>query len=55
MFEEAAFEKSMNTYFSYNTPKYKEILQIALMLLRYDKNGINEPRSNSLDFRKVSQ
>ena len=44
----------MKTYFAYHVPKYTEILQIALMLLRYPKEEINLPRSNTLDFRKVS-
>lgn len=44
----------MKVYFSYNVPKFKEVVQIALMLLRYDKAEINLPRSNNLNFLKVS-
>jgi IMP cyclohydrolase len=42
----------MNTYLNYNIPKYKEIIQIVLMLLGYKKEDINLPRSNILDGRK---
>lgn len=43
----------MRTYFNYNVPKFKEILQIALMLLGYSMKDINMSRRNTLDFRKV--
>lgn len=52
VFEDPLLEKSMKTYFSYNIPKFTEILQIALMLLGYKSEEINENRSNALDFRK---
>jgi hypothetical protein len=43
----------MRTYFDYNTPKYKEIIQIALMLLGYKLTDINLPRKNVLNFRRI--
>lgn len=49
---EEAYLKSLGTYLSYKIPKYKEIIQIALMLLGYKKHNINLPRSNILDARK---
>ena len=42
----------MNIYAKYNMPKYKEIIQLVLMLLGRPKDSINLPRSNNLDHRK---
>jgi hypothetical protein len=42
----------MVAYTRYNLPKFKEIIQIVLMLLGHPKREINLPRSNSLDHRK---
>jgi hypothetical protein len=42
----------MNSYLNYNIPKFKEIVQLTLMLLGYKKDEINLPRSNTLDSRK---
>ena len=37
VFSEAFIEKSMEVYFAYSIPKYRQIYQIALMLLGYPK------------------
>ena len=43
---------SMNAYAKYNQPKFKEIVQIVLMLLGKKKAEINLPRSNALNHRR---
>jgi HSP20 family molecular chaperone IbpA len=53
LFDEQIIEKSMKAYFDYNIAKYKEIYQIALMLLGYKKEDINMERKNKVNWRKV--
>lgn len=50
--QEQAYLASLQAYLHYHLPKYREIVQIVLMLLGRPKAEINQPRSNSLDHRK---
>ena len=50
--QESSYQSSMKAYARYNQPKFKEVVQIVLMLLGKPKEEINLPRSNALDHRK---
>ncbi len=55
LLQDQAYQNSLSTYLSYHLPKYKEIIQIVLMLLGKPKNQINLPRSNTLNHRLCIQ
>lgn len=50
--QEQAYQNSLQAYLHYHLPKYREIVQIVLMILGRPKTEINLPRSNSLNYRK---
>lgn len=50
--QEQAYLNSLQAYLHYHLPKFREVVQIVLMLLGKPKAEINLPRSNTLDHRK---
>lgn len=50
--QEPAYQNSLQAYLHYHLPKFREVVQIVLMLVGRPKAEISLPRSNSLDHRK---